>query len=212
MKKVHVRLLHTTSAKPQDIQATLRGIKALERFGVLVDDCRITSNKRDDKQSLRGVMLGGYIKEVITGREPQVVDFMAEGHRLRDVFAWHSRDTLGFGLMTGRLSIARHGKVEEVTGSGRFLDIALLSLFNFDDIKDPALRLRAIEVAAKYEAGHLFRKGHCDQPSCVMQPKPVRLQVALESIVLRPDLCRTCETEIGRNVSMREYNLAHVSI
>ena len=203
MKTTQVRLLYPSNVKTADVQAVLRGISSLGKFGVLVDHSTI------DRKAIRPVRLGRYLRRIMEAEGPQTVDFKAFGVRLADIFAISNKDVLGFGLMVPELFlIDKDGKEQHPSiGAGRYNDVALLSLFGFEEIKEPNMRLRAIEVAARHEAGHLFRKGHCAEPSCVMQEKPVRI----ESMIFKREFCRTCEGQIQANVNLREYELNHIA-
>ncbi len=203
MKTVQVRLLYPSNVKSADVSAVLKGISSLERFGVLIDDSPI------DRNAIRPVRLGRYLRRIMEAEGPQTVDFKAFGVRLADIFAISNKDVLGFGLMVPELFlIDKDGKEQRPSiGAGRYNDVALLSLFGFAEIEEARMRLRAIEVAARHEAGHLFRKGHCTEPSCVMQEKPVRI----ESMIFKPEFCQTCKEQIEANVNLREYEINHLA-
>src|SRR3989338_7161920 len=205
--KNHVRVIYDPSVAKDHTAAILRGVKSLERFGVLVDEGLAT-----ERAAVKPVRLGRYIRGIIEERTGGAIDFKCWGIRVADAFAFSPKEILGFGVLEDPLLLERDGKVEETVGAGRFGDIALLSLFRFMEIRNPQLRLKALEVAAKHEAAHLFKAGHCTEPTCVMQPKPVvSKSVLVESILLRPDFCRDCEREINAKVSLREYELNHIS-
>lgn len=207
MNRVRVRVIYDPSVARNHIDAIARGVKSLERFGVLVDEGLAT-----ERTTVKPVKLGRFIRRIIEERKGDAIDFKCWGDRVADAFAMSPKDVLGFGVLEDQLLLARDGRIEEAVGAGRFGDIALLSLFRFREITNIDLRLRALEVAAKHEAAHLFRDRHCAEPTCVMQPKPVvSKSVLVESILLRPNFCRECEREIGGKVSLREFDLRHVA-
>ncbi len=207
MKRAHVRVIFDPTVARNHIDAVARGVRSLEKFGVLVDEGLAT-----ERAAIKPVRLGRYIRRIIEERDGHAIDFKCWGIRLADAFAMFPKDVLGFGVLEDQLLLDKDGKIEETVGAGRFGDIALLSLFRFREIKNIELRLRALEIAAKHEAAHLFRAGHCAEPTCVMQPKPVvSKSVLVESILLRQDFCRDCEREIGAKVNLREFDLRHVA-
>jgi len=208
MKQPRVRLLYDRCVPSDHIEATFQGVRSLERFGVLVDRAAVI-----ERAAVKPVKLGRYLRQIIEERNSHPLDFKCWWIRLSDAFAIFPKDILGFGLLEEQLFITdKQGKTEETVGVGRKEDLALLSLFRFRGILSTQLRLRAIEVAAKHEAGHLFKQGHCTEPNCVMQPKPVISKDGLvESILTRGDFCRECETQIQTNVNLRHYELSHYS-
>lgn len=191
-------LYHPGSITQSEREAALRGLKYFERYCVSCEEIDVTK-----KDSIRNVKRGIAIKEAIYSPAAKInpFDFLfpTPPEAFFDLF--RDRDVHGLGLMAGTLfENTADGQVRRIGLSAPKVG-AVLSISRFRSLPD-AIKLKAIELAAKHEIGHVLGiSEHCIRDYCLMQENRDYLDFLNRFVLKELDFCILCSSGISNNVN-----------
>ncbi|MBI5227985.1 hypothetical protein HY988_05340 [Candidatus Micrarchaeota archaeon] len=212
MREVRVRVLHSPLVTPLEVQAALKAPRRFADFGVVYDHMPV-----DEPKALVQVRNGRRIRDLVTSSNPEVYWNGLPGEILG---LFRRREIFAIGLTASRITertdddytprkkpligfaTDNEGAVLSIFGIREYFGIARGQMMEYREHCASALALRAIEIAASHELGHIFGQGsHCGQTTCIMQENRDLKDFIERFVMTSVDFCTSCRSIINRRMN-----------
>jgi hypothetical protein len=190
-------LYHRDSLRAGELEAAFRGLSRLGRFGVICETLDVAS-----QGGLGAVKRGIVIKDAIYSQEAFLHPFDLLHPGAWEGFSgfFRERRIIPLGVIPGRLFESGEGAPQKRLGLSAYGRAGAISLSRIRLMKEKGLALRAIELAAAHETGHILgRQDHCGR-DCLMSENSDFDDFISRHVRGGLDFCRECLRKIEAGV------------